>query len=214
MELGMNHAGEIRTLVAAAEPDVRVWTNVGDAHLGFFASADAIADAKAEILEHARPSDLLVVNADDDRIGARARAFAGRTLTFGLSDAADVRASGVRHRGLDGMAATVTGHGRRPRGPKRRCCGTRQSAESPRRVAVAMEMGRPALGDLAERAATMKPAARPRRDAAAARRCHDRGRSYNSSPAALNKSARDGAAATGRRAEDCRAREMLELGPR
>ena len=48
---GMNHAGEISTLVRVAEPDVRVWTNVGEAHLGFFASLDAIADAKAEIFE-------------------------------------------------------------------------------------------------------------------------------------------------------------------
>ena len=68
VELGMNHAGEIRTLVGIAEPDVRVWTNVGDAHLGFFASPDAIADAKAEILEQARPTDLLVANADDPRV--------------------------------------------------------------------------------------------------------------------------------------------------
>src|SRR5262249_41674892 len=48
VELGMNHAGEIATLVGIAEPDVRVWTNVGEAHLGFFTSVDAIADAKAE----------------------------------------------------------------------------------------------------------------------------------------------------------------------
>src|SRR3989442_13147246 len=59
MELGMNHAGEISTLVAIAEPDVRVWINVGAAHLGFFASADAIADAKAEILERADASPVL-----------------------------------------------------------------------------------------------------------------------------------------------------------
>jgi len=107
VELGMNHAGEIRTLVGIAEPDVRVWTNVGDAHMGFFATIDAIADAKAEVLEQARPGDLLIVNADDERIVARSGRFAGRTVTFGLSDAAEVRASGVRHLGLDGMSATV-----------------------------------------------------------------------------------------------------------
>ena len=67
VELGMNHAGEISTLVRIADPDVRVWTNVGEAHLGFFASIDAIADAKAEILERATAASVLVANADDDR---------------------------------------------------------------------------------------------------------------------------------------------------
>ena len=80
MELGMNHAGEIRTLVDIAMPDVRVWTNVGDAHIGHFGSAEAIADAKAEILEAAGADTVLVANADDPLVMARASRFHGRTV--------------------------------------------------------------------------------------------------------------------------------------
>ena len=108
VELGMNHAGEIRTLVNIAEPDVRVWTNVGDAHLGFFASVDAIADAKAEILEQATADTVLVANRDDERIVRRAAEFAGRVTTFGSEPDADVRATSVVDRGIDGIAADVS----------------------------------------------------------------------------------------------------------
>jgi UDP-N-acetylmuramoyl-tripeptide--D-alanyl-D-alanine ligase len=107
VELGMNHAGEIRTLVRIAEPDVRVWTNVGEAHLGFFPSVDAIADTKAELLEGSTTSTVLVVNGDDDRITARTRSFAGRKLTFGVELPADVQAFDVADRGIDGTSANV-----------------------------------------------------------------------------------------------------------
>ena len=102
MELGMNHAGEIRVLVDVATPEVRVWTNVGEAHIGHFGSAAGIADAKAEILEHAEARTLLVANADDDRVMARTGAFAGRQVRFGLSERAEVRAVDVEDLGLDG----------------------------------------------------------------------------------------------------------------
>ncbi len=108
VELGMNHAGEIRTLVGIAEPEVRVWTNVGEAHLGFFESVDAIADAKAEIFEGASADSLLVANGDDDRIMARVDRFAGRVRTFGIEREADIRATAVDDRGIDGTRATVT----------------------------------------------------------------------------------------------------------
>jgi UDP-N-acetylmuramoyl-tripeptide--D-alanyl-D-alanine ligase len=112
VELGMNHAGEISRLVELAEPDVRVWTNVGDAHLGHFASVEAIADAKAEILERASGETLAVLNADDARVMARATGFAGRITTFGTSAAAAVRAVDVRDRGVAGTEArVVTPHG-------------------------------------------------------------------------------------------------------
>ena len=104
MELGMNHAGEIRTLVEVATPDVRVWTNVGEAHIGNFGSADAIADAKAEILEGASPDTLLVANADDARVMARVPAFAGRTVTFGTSPSAAVRLDDIEDLGQIGRA--------------------------------------------------------------------------------------------------------------
>ena len=108
VELGMNHAGEIRTLVRIAEPDVRVWTNVGEAHLGFFDSVDAIADAKAEILEGAGPNSVLVANADDQLVASRARTFAGRVISFGIERSADVRADQVVDAGIDGTRARVT----------------------------------------------------------------------------------------------------------
>jgi UDP-N-acetylmuramoyl-tripeptide--D-alanyl-D-alanine ligase len=107
VELGMNHPGEIRTLVQIAEPDVRVWTNVGEAHLGHFASVDAIADAKAEIFDGAGPSTRLVANADDDRIMARVPRFRGRVTTFGIDRDADVRATAVVDRGIDGLSARL-----------------------------------------------------------------------------------------------------------
>ena len=98
----MNHAGEIRLLVNIAEPEVRVWTNVGDAHLGHFESRDAIADAKSEILEGAGNSDVLVCNGDDPLVVARIRQFPGRVVRFGLSPDADVRADAIQDLGLDG----------------------------------------------------------------------------------------------------------------
>ena len=106
VELGMNHAGEISRLVAIAEPDVRVWTNVAEVHTEFFASIETIADAKAEVLEGATADSVLVANADDPLVMARARRFPGRIVTFGFGDA-DVRAVDIEDRGLDGTISRV-----------------------------------------------------------------------------------------------------------
>jgi UDP-N-acetylmuramoyl-tripeptide--D-alanyl-D-alanine ligase len=103
----MNHAGEISRLVALAEPEIRVWTNVGDAHLGYFSSLDAIADAKSEILEGATAATVLVANADDPRVMARTPGFAGRVITFGTANGVDVRATRIEERGVDGTRAHV-----------------------------------------------------------------------------------------------------------
>jgi len=210
VELGMNHAGEIRTLVGIAEPDVRVWTNVGDAHLGFFASADAIADAKAEIVEGAKTSDRLIVNADDARIMSRADQFAGRTVTFGLSEGATVRASGVRHLGLDGMSADVS----TPSGSARLTTpllGVANLLNLLAATAVATEYG-VGLDEIAARAAQVKPAAHRGellRLPGGITLIDD---SYNSSPSALMRALEIVKASTGSARKAAVLGEMLELG--
>lgn len=210
MELGMNHAGEMSTLVRIAEPDVRVWINVGDAHLGFFASADAVADAKAEILERAHRDDLLVCNADDARIMARVADFPGRTVTFGVDNAAAVRAHDVEDLGLDGMGARVT----TPVGDlqlRTPLLGRGNLANVLAATAVALEFGVP-LDDISAATARLTPAERRgavRRLRGGVTLIDD---SYNSSPAALRRAL--DVVAQERRASRKVAvlGEMLELG--
>jgi UDP-N-acetylmuramoyl-tripeptide--D-alanyl-D-alanine ligase len=210
VELGMNHPGEIRTLVGVAEPDVRVWTNVGDAHLGFFESAEAIAVAKAEILEQAGAADVLVANANDARVMQHARTFAGRVLTFGIDTGADIRATAVAHRGLDGMDADVT----TPHGSGRLqtpLLGAGNLSNVLAGIAVGTHFGIP-LPDMLQRARRLV-AARHRgellRLPGGVTLIDD---SYNSSPAALRRSLETVAAATGSARKVAVLGEMLELG--
>jgi UDP-N-acetylmuramoyl-tripeptide--D-alanyl-D-alanine ligase len=211
VELGMNHPGEISTLVDIAEPDVRVWTNVGEAHLGFFASLDAIADAKAEILEGARRSDLLVANADDARIAARIGGFAGRVTTFGIECDADVRATAVADRGIEGSSAQV----RTPRGAvavTTPLVGRGNLANVLAATAVALEFDVP-LADIAERAAALRPASHRGEVVRLAQGVTVIDDSYNANPTATRR-ALDVLAGSDAARRIAVIGEMLELGDR
>lgn len=96
LELGMSGAGEIALLTRIARPDVAVITNVAPAHLEFFDSVDAIATAKAEILEGLRPFGAAVLNWDDERTRRIGQGFRGDVVWFGRDRICDVSAENVR----------------------------------------------------------------------------------------------------------------------
>ena len=101
-EIGMNHFGEIRSLVSLVRPHVALVTTIAPAHLEFFSTCEAIADAKSEIFERIEPGGAaLILRAGLPHVGrliARARqSHVARILTFGeAGDAKLVSYDGAR----------------------------------------------------------------------------------------------------------------------
>ena len=212
VEMGMNHAGEIRTLVGIAEPDVRVWTNVAEVHAASFASIEGIADAKAEILEGASTRDHLVVNAGDSLAMARIGRFPGGVTTFAVDAPADVRATDLEDCGIDGMRAAV----RTPAGSSMLTTpliGAGQVANVLAAIAVALRFQVPLEEMVRVASAFAPPPGRGEvvRLSGGVTIVDD---SYNSSPAALERALRSLGRDRGPRRRIAVLGEMLELGAR
>ena len=94
VELGMNHPGEIARLAAIAEPTVALVNNAQREHQEFMHTVEAVARENGAVLQ-ALPPDGVAVFPGDDEYTALWRELAGerKALTFGLTDACDVRAT-------------------------------------------------------------------------------------------------------------------------
>lgn len=101
-EMGMYAAGEIATLCAIARPNIAVVTTVGPSHLERMGSIEAIAAAKAELVDAIPADGVVILNADDPIVAGFAARTRARVITYGTAAHADVRAESVVPRGLHG----------------------------------------------------------------------------------------------------------------
>ncbi len=95
-EMGASGVGEIARLIRMARPDVGIVLKVGLAHAGEFGGIEQTVRAKSEMVTELLDTDVAVLNADDPRVAPMADLTRARVVRFGLGDAADVRASGIR----------------------------------------------------------------------------------------------------------------------
>ncbi len=92
LEMGASGIGHITYLTGIAPPDVAVVLVVGSAHLGPFGGIDAVARAKAELVDGLATGGVAVLNGDDQRVAAMAERAPGDVVRFGTSEGVDVRA--------------------------------------------------------------------------------------------------------------------------
>jgi UDP-N-acetylmuramoyl-tripeptide--D-alanyl-D-alanine ligase len=145
LEMGMQGAGEIARLAALARPTVGIVTMVGTVHLEFFADQDALAAAKAELVEALPAGGLAVLNADDRRYDFLRGRTRAPVVGFGL-EAGDLRGDRYRPLPEGGSEMVVEGV------PVRIAIGGRHQA---RNALAALAAGRFAGVDIAEGAAAL-----------------------------------------------------------
>lgn len=95
VEMGARGIGHIAYLTRIAPPHIGIELNVGSAHVGEFGSREAIAVAKAELVEALPASGLAVLNADDPAVREMASRTVARVVLVGSGPEADVRATDI-----------------------------------------------------------------------------------------------------------------------
>jgi UDP-N-acetylmuramoyl-tripeptide--D-alanyl-D-alanine ligase len=215
LEKSARKIGHIAALSRIAPPKIGVELNVGTAHVGEFGSVDAIATAKAELVQAlpaAADGGVAVLNADDERVRAMAAKTKARVVLVGRAMDADVRADNVR---LDDAGRPsfdlVTGNTKAP--VAMHLYGEHHVGNALAAAAVALELGMP----LDEVAATLSGA-----QLVSKRRMEVTTRpdgvtivddTFNANPDSVRVALRNLAAIAGTRRRWAVLGEMAELGP-
>lgn len=103
IEIGPYSQQEMEFLVSAAAADVGIVTNVGPTHLERFGTIADTERIKGLLPESLRSGGLAILNADDPATLRMASRTAADVVTIGLSEHADLQATGIVAHGFEGI---------------------------------------------------------------------------------------------------------------
>jgi alanine racemase len=84
LELGTTQPGEMSQMVQASKPEVAVITHIGHAHTDRFSSLEQIVEEKSALVKYLSPTDLVVLNYDDDFVLEMASESRAHVITVGM----------------------------------------------------------------------------------------------------------------------------------
>ena len=107
IEIGPYSQAEMELLVSSAQADIAIVTNVGPTHLERFGTLNETERIKGLLPESLPPGGLAILNGDDPRVRRMSTRTRAETITFGLGEDCDLRATDVEARGFDGVEFTI-----------------------------------------------------------------------------------------------------------
>lgn len=95
LEMGADRPGDIKYLTNFVHPKVAVITALGDipVHVEFFSGPQAVAKEKKILASSLKEDGVAILNYDDAVVRGMKEDIKAKTLTFGLEEKADIRAS-------------------------------------------------------------------------------------------------------------------------
>ncbi len=92
LEMGIDHPGDMDYLTSIAKPHRAVLTRLGSAHAEFFSSISELHAEKFKLAQALPEDGVLIYNYEDPEIRKKVADFPYKSISYGFSDGADVKA--------------------------------------------------------------------------------------------------------------------------
>lgn len=106
LEMGISEFGEMRHLSKLVNPDMIVFTNVGECHLESLGDRDGVLRAKSECFEHLKADGVVILNGEDDKLDTLLEVNGNKPYRFGKTNQ-DSYAINIKPNQSEGSYATI-----------------------------------------------------------------------------------------------------------